>query len=183
MTTILPRRFQRLPMTPRRGAPTESSYPLSVHPHRPSSVGAVSRNLPIQHSESDHETPFPLSLTTTSNPSTPTRSPSSTSPPKSEKTLLTPLRPRAVREPAPAVLPSLARGAGVRVIPPPVIPANTGIHKTAHPHSIESDHETPFPLPDDDIEPIDPDEVAYFNLSPEERKNTPNPSASSAPSA
>ena len=55
--------------------------------------------------------------------------------------------------------------------------------EAARPNSIESDHETPFPLPDDDIEPIDPDEVAFFNLSPEERNNTPNPSASSAPSA
>ena len=37
--------------------------------------------------------------------------------------------------------------------------------------------------PDDDIQPIDPDEVAYFNLPPNQRKNTPHPSASSAPSA
>jgi len=55
-----------------------------------------------------------------------------------------------------------------------------GNPQTALPNSIESDHETPFPLPDDDIEPVDPDEVAFFNLSPEERKNTPNPSAPSA---
>ena len=41
----------------------------------------------------------------------------------------------------------------------------------------------PPSFPDDDIQPIDPDEVAYFNLSPNERKNTPHPSASSAPSA
>ena len=40
-----------------------------------------------------------------------------------------------------------------------------------------------FPRPDDDIQPVDPDEVAYFNLSPAERKTTPHPSASSAPSA
>ena len=39
------------------------------------------------------------------------------------------------------------------------------------------------PSHDDDIQPIDPDEVAYFNLPPNERKNTPHPSASSAPSA
>ncbi len=52
-----------------------------------------------------------------------------------------------------------------------------GNPQTAHPYSIESDHdpssshETPFPLPDDDIEPIDPDEVAFFNLPPSERNN------------
>ena len=51
---------------------------------------------------------------------------------------------------------------------------------SARPNSIESDHEAPFPLPDDDIEPVDPDEVAYFNLPPSERNNTPHPSASSA---
>ena len=79
--------------------------------------------------------------------------------------------------------PVLDTGAGVRVIPPPVIPANTGIQKTANPHSIESDHhassshEAPFPLPDDDIEPIDPDEVAFFNLSPSEREDASHPNS------
>ena len=40
----------------------------------------------------------------------------------------------------------------------------------------------PPSFPDDDIQPIDPDEVAYFNLPPNERKNTPHPSMPSAES-
>ena len=40
----------------------------------------------------------------------------------------------------------------------------------------------PLSFPDDDIQPIDPDEVAYFNLPPNERKNTPHTSMPSAES-
>ncbi|MYD50785.1 MAG: hypothetical protein F4W93_04785 [Dehalococcoidia bacterium] len=39
----------------------------------------------------------------------------------------------------------------------------------------------PPSFPDDDIQPIDPDEVAYFNLPPNERKNTPHPSVVNPP--
>ena len=55
-----------------------------------------------------------------------------------------------------------------------------GNPQDAHPHSFESDHETPFPLPDDDIEPVDPDEVAFFNLPPSEREDTSHPNLSPA---
>ena len=61
--------------------------------------------------------------------------------------------------------------------------------ENAPPDSIESDqeipssHEPPSGLPHDDIQPVDSDEVAYYNLSPSDRKNTPHPSAASAHSA
>ena len=65
----------------------------------------------------------------------------------------------------------------------PRTPIRGGNPQDAHPDSIESDHEAPFPLPDDDIEPVDPDEVAFFNLPSSERNNTPNPSAVNPPSS
>ncbi len=52
----------------------------------------------------------------------------------------------------------------------------------AHPDSRESDqeisssHEAPTGLPHDDIPPVDPDEVAHFNLSPSDQKPTQNSS-------
>ena len=73
-------------------------------------------------------------------------------------------------------------------------PAQTNRHtgggrypENAHPDSIESDqeisssHEPPSGLPHDDIQPVDSDEVAYYNLSPSDRKNTPHPSAVNRP--
>ena len=65
----------------------------------------------------------------------------------------------------------------------PRTPIRGGNPQDVNPHSIESDHEAPFPLPDDDIEPVDPDEVAFFNLPSSERNNTPNPSAVNPPSS
>ena len=92
----------------------------------------------------------------------------------------------AVNSPLPSVRPEPVEGQS----PSPTRHSRArGNPQDVSPNSIESDHDTsssheaPFPLPDDDIEPVDPDEVAFFNLPPEERKTTPNPSASSAPSA
>ena len=60
----------------------------------------------------------------------------------------------------------------------PRTPIRGRFPENAHPDSNESDqeissaHEAPTGLPHDDIQPIDPNEVAYFNLSPTEEDST-----------
>ena len=87
-----------------------------------------------------------------------------------------PSAPSAVNPPTP---PNRHTGEGTS----PRTPIRGRYPENAHPDSNESDqeissaHEAPTGLPHDDIPPVDPDEVAYFNLSPSEKENTQNPSA------
>ena len=62
-------------------------------------------------------------------------------------------------------------------------PENAHLDSIQSDQEISSSHEPPSGLPHDDIQPVDSDEVAYYNLSPSDRKNTPHPSAPSAHSA
>ena len=87
----------------------------------------------------------------------------------------------AVNPPHPSVRPEPVEGQ----LPAPTLhTGERGNPQDAHPDSIESDHDTsssheaPFPLPDDDIQPVDPDEVAYFNLPPSEREDASHPNSS-----
>ena len=70
-------------------------------------------------------------------------------------------------------------------IPPTRHSRESGNPLDISPHSIEPDQEIPSSYeseestPHDDIQPVDPDEVAYFNLSPSPEENTSSPSVSS----
>ena len=67
------------------------------------------------------------------------------------------------------------------LLPPlrPPRPPRRVLPRTQHlaPRTLPPTPDDYFPRPDDDIQPVDPDEVAYFNLSPAERKTTPHPCA------
>ena len=155
-----------------RPEPVEGQFPS---PTRHSRERGNPQDVSPHSIESDHDTSSSVGADVER-----AHDPSASSAPSAVNSPLPSARP----EPVEGQFPSPTRHSRERTSPR--TPIRGGNPQDISPDSIESDqdasssHETPFPLPDDDIEPVDPDEVAFFNLSPEERKTTPNPSAPSA---